>query len=494
MRFFRSLQFWALVIFGPLALTWLRMALIYAVTPIYIDHNESSMVVTAQQWLYGRPLYHAIDGPYLYSLLQGPFDYLWLALALKLCPDPILASKLSGGFWSLSSLALLLVIYWRKAGPILAIAGVGLVAGELMMDLLTPFWDRPDPILIFSSSLGLAALNMQNRSLGSVLLVLAVALAVNCKIHGPLYLLPPLAVWYWRYGVRSILFILGIVGLLAVIPFLLPGVSITNYFLWLRLGAHHPWTTDLFCENLETVLVMVLPLVLFWRHPRLKLRWRDTSEETILLFSFVLAGVLISFPASKVGAGWHHLLPLAVFPGYLFCDLWASTPTFVKLNWAVGVVLVWAFFTYRLVIQNSSYILWSIQTFPVELIQADLRQILQHYPATETQMGVGRGPGYISTFYSPWIYREGTPCVIHIGAYMDMKESGLGAQSLQKSLTTEQFTYWVIPRDGPPFTMVSWYDSGALFDDSVRQAFTRHYVLVASSPYFDIYRANSRER
>jgi len=491
MRFPRTLQLWALILFGPLALTWLIMAAIYAVTPTYIDHVEPSMVVAAQQWLHGFPLYHPGDSPYLYSFLLGPFDYLWLAWTLTLSPDPVLASKLSGGFWSLSSLFLLLVIFWRSGGLVIALASVGLVGGELMLDLVAPFWDRPDPILVFSASLGLSTLKLKDQRLGAGILVLAIAMAIACKIHGLLYLLPTLAIWYRRHGWHWCAGILCAALPLAFAPFLLPGVSLENYFFWLRMGAQQPRMWDILGENAETLVQLVFPVIFFVGHPRLKLQWREATEETILLYAVLVAGLLVCIPASKAGAGWHHLLPLTVYVGYLFCLLLASSTGPLKFRWVTAAVVVWAFFTYNRVVHNCSYVIWSLENIPAQLVQDDLRQILQVYPVAETQMGVGRGGGYIFTFYSPWLYREGTPCVINVGAFMDMKEAGLTASALKTSLETEQFRYWLIPRDGPPFTMNSWYDSLPLFDYSLAQTFSQHYVRVNSTPFFDIYQART---
>ncbi len=129
---------------------------------------------------------------------------------------------------------------------------------------------------------------------------------------------------------------------------------------------------------------------------------------------------------------------------------------------------------------------------PYRMIQDDLRQILQIYPAAKMQMGVGRGGGYMFTFYAPWIYREGTPCVANIVACMDLKEVNLYPQALKTSIETEQYSYWLIPRDGPPFSMDSWYDFQPLFDDSMRQAFAEHYVLVNRSNFYDIYGAKTQ--
>ncbi len=479
------------MLFGPFALAYLVMAVMYATTPVYIDHGESTLTVGAQQWLQGRPLYHAADSPYLYSVFQGPLAYLWAALALTIYPDPIMASKLAGGFWSISSFVLVFLIFWRSGGFWIAIPSLGLVAGELMLDSLAPFWDRPDPLLIFSVSLGLGALVLRNKRYGAAILVLALAMAINCRIHGPFYLLPGLAIWCRRHGWLENLVVVVLGSALSFIPFLLPGISLQNYFFWLQLGAHQERSLDVFYENIETLLQMILPLIFFMGHPRLKFRWRDATEETVLFYSLILAGVLVAIPASKLGSGWHHLLPLAVYVGYLFCLFLADLPDRLNYRWTLLVVMIWSFFCYQKLYSNVSFVAWYCQNVPYREMQVELRAILRVYPAAKTQMGVGHDRDYAATYYAPWIYREGTPCVANTNICMDLKEAGLSLQALKTSLETEQFAYWLIPHDGAPFTMRSWFDYQPLFDDSIRQTFAQHYVLDKRTRFYDIYRAKT---
>ena len=469
---------------------WLLATLLYAVNPIYFDHLEPTVVVTAQQWLHGRPLYHSLDAPYLYSTLFGPFDYLWLALTFQLCPDPVLASKLSGGFWSLGSLVMLLLVFRRMGGIWVAIACVGVVGGELMTEWLVPFWDRPDPILTFSVSLGLGALTVRNRRFGTAILIIAIALAIDSKIHGFLYLLPIAAVWWQRHGFQAFLLVLFFAAALALSPFLLPNISLTNYVLWLRMGSHHPLEKELFRESLETFLMQLFPLVLFAAHRRLQLGWSKSSEETILFLAFLLAGALVCIPASKAGSGPHHLVPFTVYVGYFFCAGLVDSVRRLRLTWAAGVFMVWGLFTYTKAASACLH-LWELRQLPDRFVQTDLRQILMKYPATEMEMGAGDDSGYGVTFYSPWLYREGAPCVLDIGAYMDMKESGLGSGALSTSMAKEQFRYWLIPRDNRPFSMYSPYDEKPLFDESVGQLFLKHYGKIDTTPYFDVYQAKA---
>lgn len=490
-RFFSSLRFWAMAIFGPFALAWLVMTLIYASTPIHIDHVEPTITVAAQQWLHGRPLYHPADSPYLYSLLLGPFDYLSVALSLTLCSDPILAAKLAGGFWSLASVALLFFVFRTAGGTFWAVVGLGVVGSELLLDMLMAFWDRPDPALIFTVGLGLAALQVRQRRLGAVLLALAVGLAMGLKIHGALYLLPCLALWFRRHGFVPTVLVAVAGGVFSLAPFLLPGISALDYAGWLRFGLQQHRTWEMFQDNVETLIQLLLPLLLFIGHPRLKFSRRDLTDEGLLLAATVIAGALVCLPASKVGAGWHHLLPFAVYVGYLFSRLLPGLSVRLEFRWVQAVLAIWVGVAGYEAIHNGSYVIWYFQNMPAQAIQADLRNLLRSYPAKDVQMGIGNGGIYMATFYSPWIYREGTPCVVDIGAFMDMKEAGLDDKALVTSLTTEQFRYWLIPRDGEPFSMNSWYDQEPLFDDQVRQAFLQHYVPVAASAFYIVCEARS---
>src|SRR4051812_13450710 len=83
----KSVSFWAAALLLPLLVLWALTIVLYVLNPIYQDHVEAAVITITQQWLHGRPLYHSLGAPYLYSLLYGPACFFSIGLWSKLIPD-----------------------------------------------------------------------------------------------------------------------------------------------------------------------------------------------------------------------------------------------------------------------------------------------------------------------------------------------------------------------------------------------------------------------
>jgi hypothetical protein len=235
--------------------------------------------------------------------------------------------------------------------------------------------------------------------------------------------------------------------------------------------------------------MMLLPLVLFPAQWKWTPKWRESTEDQVLFYALLATSLLLCVPSSRAGMGPHHLLPLTVYAGYLFCTGMAKSPPWIRLSPALIVFAIWGLFSCREVI-HTGRLVYNFLVDPGLMVQADLRQLLQKYPATDTQMGLGSSDGY-EINYAPWIYRAGTPRVAEILLFEDMKVSGLHSDALQSSLAAEQFRYWLIPRGDRPFTIDSAYGTGPIFDDSVGQLFLQHYAKIDTTAYFDVYQAKA---
>jgi len=356
---------------------------------------------------------------------------------------------------------------------------------------LATFWDRPDPLLIAATSLALAALVVPNRRGAVSLLGIALGLAISAKIHGFLYLLPVCVVWLRRYGFRSLFTIFVIGGIIAILPFLLPGISLNGYLGWLRLAAGHSIIKHLLADNLSAFVILLIPLVFLPRSIDVAGQFRSLDESTLLFLSLVGTGLLVCMPASKAGAGAHHLLPLTPYVGYLWASTLAAHTPRDRQAWGLGIGFLWLISFYsQMVYQTRPFWLRYRDGVAAEAV-ADLRTLLTRYNPQDLQMGCGGERRYPLTFYSPWIYQDGAPRVVDTGSCMDMKESGLSLRPLENSLRERTFRIWLIPRDDKPFSIISYYDAKPLFDDSVAEAFLRNYSIVESTRYYDVYQANA---
>jgi len=462
------------------------------------------MVVITQQWMHGRPLYHTVDYGGQYSMLYGPFGYLWMSLVLKFFSDPILASKLSGAFWSMASLLLLLDVLRRRAGLLGALAGAGITALSLSYFEIVPpglreplptipVWDRNDPLLLFSSCLCLYALVLQRRALAGLLIALGMAMAISCKVHAVLYSIPILTIWFYRNGWKPTLLVMVLGGVLSLVPFALPNVSLGNYLLQLKQAGAHPLRIRVFYENISMFLLVLAPLLLWAGRIALPFARSKVNETTLLFAAILVSGILLSIPASKAGGGPWHYIPFFPYIAYLFCLCLERRPQSIRPTVMTVLAVLFVLFAYLNCLKVTRN-LWKFCKSPtsLELQLADLRHVLAKYPAADTQMGAGDIDNYQSTNVVPALYQAGQLCVVNIGSYMDMDESGIDSAPLKDSLEKEAFRYWLIPKGDAPFSMISLYwPQHPLFDESVGRTFLEHYAKVDSSEYFDIYQAKT---
>jgi len=122
----------ASVVLGPFLIVWLVLMTAYLFHPGFMDPGEPMIVVTAQQLIHGRPVYHAYNSPNLYSILYGPLIYELTAGGLKFISDPILAGKIA-----IAPICLLLwgTMAWiisRMGDFRVVLATLGLIAFELL--------------------------------------------------------------------------------------------------------------------------------------------------------------------------------------------------------------------------------------------------------------------------------------------------------------------------------------------------------------------------
>jgi hypothetical protein len=326
--------------------------------------------------------------------------------------------------------------------------------------------------------------------MAAAVLAIAVGLAINCKIHGFLYLLPVGAVWFQRNGFRSLVTVIVLAGIVAMIPFLLPGVLQSGYLAWLRLATGHSLRKSVLADNLMAFITLLIPLALLpcpidWAR---LLRW--LNETNLLFISLVGVGLLVCVPASKAGAGPHHLLPLAPYVGYLLASRLAVHPLRDWNPWCLVIGFLWVVCSYPQTFFVSRPFWDRGQDRLAGEAITDLRAILSGYNPQDIQMGCGGKDHYGLTFDSPWIYKFGAPRVTDPASCMDIKASGLTLRPLEESLRNKIFKIWLIPRGDQPFSMISYYDDRPLFDDSVAQTLLRNYSIVESARFYDVYQAN----
>jgi hypothetical protein len=497
----RFMQVAALVLIG----VYLVMMLVYLLKPGYWDPVEPSVTAVAQQLRQGRQIYHALDSAPRFSLLYGPSVFISNAAALSLFDNPILASKLSGVFWGIAAMLSVLWALRRSFGSRLAFIGLGwAVALALWYENYT-YWNRADSLLLFCTSAGLVALLIRRKWLSWLVMSLVIGIAVNTKIHAPLYYVPLIALLYVRQGWRACVppLLLAAVWLIMPFAFFPQSFSLLGYVTWFTDVGSLPMSSVLLWRNLEYgFLLAFLPGLLV---VVVAIGVRNMSQMFRLIFpaltciACVLVGAIIgAIPA----AGPHHLIPFIPSIVYLTIDLYANaraqirqTPAWPALRITALSILIPAW----IIASAATIIIGQIQTgfydfvIPDEgPVQSDLLALKTKYGESTLQMGYGDDEGHRATYFRPWLYTGSTEYFLDSMAMMDMQAIGVKIPPATiDALTTQRFDIWLIPRTELPFSMRSlWFaDHPPLFSLELRQAFLDNYIKIDRSQFYDVWAA-----
>src|ERR1039458_7793113 len=216
----------------------------YLASPAYLDHVEPTIAANAYVLNHSQPLYHSAETGERYSLVYGPLAYLPYSLAMGLAPYGFLTCKLVAAVACFLTLfvGILCLKKWLK-GPSLVLASGFLVALFLALGP-DAFLVRADPILCLLAALGLWAAARAGTAAAVVLLAVALGAAVNVKVHAPIYFVFPLLLLVQRAGRKAAGCALLGAGIVSALPFLLPQVSLRNWFQVLRVVGQHGFGSD----------------------------------------------------------------------------------------------------------------------------------------------------------------------------------------------------------------------------------------------------------
>jgi hypothetical protein len=488
-----------------LIVVYLGLILVYLAKPGYWDPIESSITTVAQQLLQGRQIYHALDAAPRFSLFYGPSIFIGNALALSLIDNPILASKLAGAVWASAAL---LAAYWalrRAFNRRLAAIGLGVFVVFALWQEHYTYWNRADSLLLLCTSLGLLTSLARTRWLRWIGLSLALGLAVNTKIHAPLFFLPWLAWLSARRGWRECVPPVTLAAVWVILPFALcPQLfSFPNYVTWLTDVGSLPLSTVLLGRNGEYALmmalwpgIMVVVVASIVRPLRsaLRLVW-----PALVMLACVLALVVVG---AHPAAGPHHLIPLIPAIVYLTLELFtnsrdqihrsAAWPAFKAALLSVLVPAWLIAATATIVIGQIEIIFYDFVLPDERAIQTDLLEVKAVYANSSLQMGYADIATHRSTYFRPWLYTGQTEYILDSMAMMDMQAIGVTIPSATIAVfTSQRFDIWLIPRTGQPFGMhnIEYLPQEPLFGHDLPEIFVANYIKVDSSQFYDVWKA-----
>jgi hypothetical protein len=484
----------------------LALLLINIAYPGYLDHAEPSIASVSWLVLNGAPLYHSFDSAARYSLLYGPGTYLPYVAALWIGGGTTLSLK------GLVLLANVVMVYflWRSYRTILDAKGALVLVGLVVLFILVPrpnhylFQTRSDILILCAVAVALFGATRRSGIAGPVALAIASAFVVDAKVSAAVYLVPLFAMFLKQRGwLPSVAVVLGAMCL-AVLPFLIPNISATQYVSWLRRATGHPSATRDLLATLRTLPILAAPLVLIvgptpWRDPRI-LEW--VRENRLLLLALLPSLAAAVFASTRIGAGAHHLLPFIPLLGYLYAQLYQTCRSNFAARWpwvfgylcaALGIV-VCVRVAGGLLEVGAPWFRWQ----EAKNARSELQTILQRFPTRNVAMGYGETSNPM-VYLRPELVFATNHLLVDEVALSDMSLDGMSIPaSTVAALETCSTHVWLVPKGQTPFAVPNSFiehypelvGTPPLFSAEFREAFARHYTRRESTTNFDLWICN----
>lgn len=482
----------------------------------YLDHVEANIAAVSAILLKGAPLYHDVKSAARYTIPYGPMAYLPYSLALRVFGAHILSVKVV----VLLANSCLLWMLWSCYRKLLDRSAALLVMVSVIACLLIRpsrdyvFQVRGDILLIFCVGLGLYAVLCTSPWVSVFLLALACSFSLDIKVSAPLYFLPLFVLFIRRHGLRCAVWASIGAAVLAVVPFLFPQVSLSQYLVWLHMAFRLPHSRQAVGE-LQVLLVVCGPVgLLLWQLARTNRHCLNAYLKKNWSFLTALIGSVAAMAltmAPVVGAGLHHLLPFYPLLGYLCADIYREAAhakvgesrdrrvRFVPLLWFWLVLVI----TVRLRTGISPTV-WKLLTSrpQANAVTSDLQMVMKSYPGAKIEMGYGNSlmsSRYWLANFRPVLVFAGNPLTIEANAMDIMQLMGLDIPpSTLEYLQACKTQIWLIPKGETPFGLLNYLallDTHAhklpLFSGQFQQIFYQQYRKQEPSKYFDIWECKS---
>lgn len=475
-------------------------AVMYLLWEGFGEQGQVNFAAVSHLLYQGYPLYVDSDFPARYSLQHGPLTFIITGGIMQLFGANFVTAKLSGILATAGALFVSWKWFEKIVGKQVAFLLVGLEIW-MLFHWNYIYFIRPDSMLLLCTTVSLFILTTQTRPF--VLLAgiaIPLAMAINLKIHGFLYFIPILVLSYPDVPRKILFSAIGISGIIAFSPYLLPGISIRDYWLVLTYSLEHGVRFANFIPKVAASLaIFLLPISFaYWKGLRLKpLLHRHKCE----LSSFLAVLFVVSLIASKDGSGTNHLMPFIPMFFYFYMQVILEyrkeyvIPTqkneFNLFSNRYGIWLLVVTIIVTIGGFSTQKRLWNhIRVNDNRAAIQDIQQIQEAYPSQRIEIGYGKAASYnrwrdiivVPVF-------NGNPLYLEYIALSDMHKAGVPIpQSTLKSLAAGEITIWLIPKGDAPFSM-----DNVLFDSNFKKMFFANYKLSKSTSFFDIWTHNKIE-
>lgn len=499
-RWLGALGVVGVLLFATCTLTYLHCAAFWD----FFECREASVAALLRR---GGVVYPSFASPERYCSPYGPTLYLVLATSQTIFGATVFATKLPATLANLATFGVFWQIVRRQyASRTAAWALTGLLAAFLMALRQLPFWAKADPIVLCLVTAGLyAAFRPHWR--WCVLLGFSAGLAAGCKPHALAYFLPALVIaWQTGWRVRRYAVCAGMSILTFVTPYLLARhcFSVENYVAYLFLTAREGTGLREISGFCRWVLLLTGFVVAFNRltwHPR-----GLTADETWLRRAYLtalgLAILLIAWPASSIGAGQPHLLPL--IPSFLLAagDRYSNT---LRVRWRTAPNPGWIALACSTVLaclcvalQTTGRMLHfhASRHQPALACIADANALLTKHASFVLLSGSGDGSDPLAEFNRHTLVLGGQPIGLDAAAMMDYQRGGLPTPDFDALLAevgghpSHREVLWLLPRGQVPFGLSNVYGGNfPVYSAEFRSGFLRRFERHDQSRFYDVYRA-----
>lgn len=484
--------------FGAAAWAHLRSA-------AFADHVQPAVASISALFWQGEPVYHALTSLECYSLCYGPLLFATVGACQGLIGATVFATKLPTTLAAIASLIFIHLVVTRPKHRAEAWAWTGLATAFFLHHFHLSFAVRSDAFILLAVSLGLFAATRE-RSRSAILLGVCVGAAVNLKLHALAYFLPVLVTaarqnWSGRAKIGGCM----AAATVAALPFVMfPQVSLANYAGWLGVASKHGFGIEEYRGLMEWAAALAFPAVL--AAGVLAMRMEECARrlfraESLWLAAVGVAFLLIMIPASKVGAGKHHLMPFIPVAVHFAARLASLSIVPFRLRGAGPVLasalaLSWIGGCSLAALHAANFMFKTARAESAEAqrCERELLALRAEHPNAVLLIAPAGDESYRHIFARFRLVATGMPAGIDPCALMDVVRGNSGQvdlAALTRSVSGEagKPVLWVVPKAGEPFSMRTFYPPfQPLFSDTVRSDFRRDFVRVRSTEFFDVYR------
>lgn len=467
----------------------------YLIVDRFLDHAEAQIPSVAWALMRGESIYHALNSNSLYSLFYGPYLYLIQGVFLKVFGGSFFVAKLPGVLAFFISLGFIYFSARRVENKKYSFLILCAAAAVLSQFGGFNYWVRSDPLILICLSIG-TFFSLGRSRLSTVLGIgISFGVAVNLKVTAFAYFLPIFSILLTRFGLWACLLAGGIGTIMVAVPFALPQVSFLNYSTLLSLSKNQ-------VSGFSRAFSLALIFIIYTAPAIVTLGlYRDPKKESLgirkwHLLSLIIGGMIISWAASRPGAGYWHFMPFFPVIFVFSSDFIRNTGLFEDHNVSsvfqqrvvLSVFLALLLGVTPVLASKSLQSVTEMRAFRKDTILFDLKLVQGRYPEKTIGILPGGVEFYHRTFFRPFFVWQGNPYIIDPSALMELKFLGVELESKIINII-DQCLYQValIPKGARPLEMISWYGGELLLSSSISDRFLKKYEKETGTQYFDVY-------